>query len=64
MRLLSTQTRANEVPKHKNANEVRKQNKIKCKLCCKAQGQRQMRLLSTRASVNDVDKCKNKGKRG
>ena len=47
----------------RNANEVHKK-KIKGKLCCKAQEQRQMRLLSTRTSVNDVAKDKNKGKRG
>ena len=51
MRFLSTVTNANEVHKHK----------IKGKLCCKAQEQRQMRLLSTRTSLNDVAKHKNKG---
>jgi hypothetical protein len=51
---LGTRTNANEVHKHK----------IKGKLDCKAQEQRQMRLLSTRTSVNDVAKHKNKGKRG
>ena len=62
MRLLSPRRRANEVPKHKNsANEVHK-DRIKVKLYCKAQEQRQKRLLSTRTSVNDV--AKNKGKRG
>ena len=44
MRFLSIRTNANEVHKHK----------IKEKLCCKAQKQRQMRLLYPRASVNDV----------
>ena len=44
----------------KNANEVHKQ-KIKGKLCCKAQEQRQMRLLRTRKRVNDIAKHKNKG---
>ena len=54
MRFLNTRTNANEVHKHK----------IKGKLCCKAQEQRQMGLLSTRTIVNDVTKQKNEGKRG
>ena len=51
---LSTRTNAKEVHKHK----------IKGKLCCKVQEQRQMRSLSTKTSVNDVAKHKNKGNRG
>ena len=54
MRFLRTRTNANEVHN----------DKIKGKLCGKAQEQRQMRLLSTRTSVIDVAKHKNKGKRG
>jgi hypothetical protein len=54
MSFLSTTTNVNEVQKHK----------IKGKLGCKAQEQRQMRFLSTRTSVNNVAKQKNKGKRG
>ena len=46
MRFLSTRTKAIEVQK----------NKIKGKLCCKAQEQRQMRLLRTRTNANDVAK--------
>ena len=54
MRFLRTRTNAHEIYKHK----------IKGKLCCKEQEQRQMKLLSTRTNVNDVAKHKNKGKRG
>ena len=54
MRFLSTRTNANEVHKHK----------IKGKLYCKAQEQRQMMWLSKNTSVNDVSKHKNKDKRG
>ena len=54
MRFVSTRTNANEIHKHK----------IKGKLCCKVQEQRQMRLLSTRTSVNYVAKHNDNGKRG
>ena len=54
MRFLSTRINANEIQKHK----------VKGKLCCKAQEQRQIRLLSTRTSVNDVAKHRNKRKMG
>ena len=54
MMLLSTRTRAKEVPKHN----------IKGKLGYKTQEQREIRLLSTITSVNDVAKHKNQGKRG
>ena len=54
MRFLGTRTNANEVHK----------DKIKGKLCCKAQEQRKMRLLGTSTSVNEVAKHQNKSKRG
>ena len=54
MRFPSARTNANKINKHK----------IKDKLCCKAQEERQMRLLSTRTSINDVAKHKNNGKSG
>ena len=62
--MLSTQTRANDVPKHKNKWKEVHMHKIKGKLCCKEQEQRQMRLTSTRTMVNNIAKHKNKVKRG
>ena len=64
LRLLSTQTRANEVPKHKNKGKCGSKAQDQLQICCKLQEQRQMRFLSTRTSVNYVAKHKNNDKRG
>ena len=62
MRLLSAQTRANEVPNYKNKCKCARKHKVKGKIGCKAHEQRQLRLLSTQTRAKEIHKQKFKGK--